>query len=362
MGPFGTIVIVPMLPELRESFGASSSAVSWGFTIYLLPFAVMLLVSGTLGERWGRRRTVRGTYLVYAAASLVCALAPNLGWFLAGRALQGLANAFITPLLVAGLAEVVSPDRFGRAVGMYSSFQAVGGGLAPVLGGLAADVDWRWAFVGTAAMALVLSFAPPTGEPRSGVQPPSLAPLLTRRMIGFGVGVFAAAAGPIGIAVLVGVAARDVLDLSGTAAGLLLLAGPAAAMLAGPLWGRLLDAWGPRRAGFVSVGSVTAASAALAFAGTPVTLAAVSALTGALAAFVVVVVQGMSTTIAPDNRGGTLSFVLSFRFLGHGVGPVVWIPVLEFDVELAFLGASALGLVTLAAFSLAPTRAAGAES
>ena len=60
MGPFGTIVILPMFPELRESFNASSATVSWGFTIYLLPFAAVLLVSGTLGERWGRRRTVRG--------------------------------------------------------------------------------------------------------------------------------------------------------------------------------------------------------------------------------------------------------------------------------------------------------------
>ena len=104
MGPFGTIVILPMFPELRESFNASSATVSWGFTIYLLPFAAVLLVSGTLGERWGRRRTVRGTYVLFAAASVVCALAPNLWVFLAARAVMGVANAFITPLLVAGLA------------------------------------------------------------------------------------------------------------------------------------------------------------------------------------------------------------------------------------------------------------------
>ena len=60
MGPFGTVVIVPMFPELREEFDASSSAVGLGFSLYLIPFAALLLVSGTLGERWGRRRTVRG--------------------------------------------------------------------------------------------------------------------------------------------------------------------------------------------------------------------------------------------------------------------------------------------------------------
>ncbi len=135
MGPFGTVVIIPMFPELRETFDASSAAVSWGFTIYMLPFAAMLLVSGTLGERWGRRRSVRSAFLLFAIASLFCALAPNLAVFLVGRTLQGVANAFITPLLFAGLAEVVKPSAFGRSVGIYSSFWAAGGALAPVVGG-----------------------------------------------------------------------------------------------------------------------------------------------------------------------------------------------------------------------------------
>ena len=82
---------------------------------------------------------MRGTYVLFAAASVVCALAPNLWVFLAARAVMGVANAFITPLLVAGLAEVVAPALFGRAVGIYSSFQAAGGALAPIIGGLAAD-------------------------------------------------------------------------------------------------------------------------------------------------------------------------------------------------------------------------------
>ena len=52
MGPFGATVILPMFPELRRSFNVSSQAIGWGFTAYLLPFALLLLVSGTLGERW----------------------------------------------------------------------------------------------------------------------------------------------------------------------------------------------------------------------------------------------------------------------------------------------------------------------
>lgn len=353
MGPFGTTIILPMFPELRESFGASSAAVSWGFTIYLLPFAATLLVSGTLGERWGRRRTVRGTYLLYALASVGCALAPSLPVFLAARAVQGVANAFITPLLVAGLAEIVAPALFGRAVGVYSSFQAVGGGLAPIIGGLAADTNWRVAFAGTAVLATVLATMPPKGEPPTAgevVERPSLRSVITRPMVILGVGVMAAAAGPIGINVLVGVTARDDLDLSGGQAGLLLLGGPAAAMLTGPLWGRLLDRHGPRATGLATASAATAITAALAFADTPISLAIVSALAGSLVSAVVVVFQALASTVVPGNRGGALSFVLAFRFFGHGIGPVIWIPVLEWSVRPAFLGAASLGLITIVAF------------
>ena len=353
MGPFGTIVILPMFPELRESFNASSATVSWGFTIYLLPFAAVLLVSGTLGERWGRRRTVRGTYVLFAAASVVCALAPNLWVFLAARAVMGVANAFITPLLVAGLAEVVAPALFGRAVGIYSSFQAAGGALAPIIGGLAADTNWRWAFVGTATMAAVLALVPPQGgaaDPVDGRAHPSFQALLTKQMIILGVGVLSAAAGPISINVLVGVTARDNLGLTGREAGLLLLAGSVMAMLTGPLWGRLLDRVGARTAGLTAATGVTVIAGLLAFADSPTTLAILSAASGALIGFVTVVFQALASTIVPDNRGGALSFILAFRFLGHGLGPVIWIPVLEQNVPLAFLGAASLGTITIATF------------
>jgi MFS family permease len=353
MGPFGTIVILPMFPELRESFNASSATVSWGFTIYLLPFAAVLLVSGTLGERWGRRRTVRGTYVLFAAASVVCALAPNLWVFLAARAVMGVANAFITPLLVAGLAEVVAPALFGRAVGIYSSFQAAGGALAPIIGGLAADTNWRWAFVGTATMAAVLALVPPQGgaaDPVDGRAHPSFQALLTKQMIILGVGVLSAAAGPISINVLVGVTARDNLGLTGRDAGILLLAGSVMAMLTGPLWGRLLDRVGARTAGLTAATGVTVVAGLLAFADSPTTLAVLSAASGALIGFVAVVFQALASTIVPDNRGGALSFILAFRFLGHGLGPVIWIPVLERNVPLAFLGAASLGTITIATF------------
>jgi MFS family permease len=348
MGPFGTVVIVPMFPELRAEFDASSSAVSLGFSLYLIPFAALLLVSGTLGERWGRRRTVRGTYLLYAVASIGCALAPTLTVFIAARALQGVANAFITPLLLAGLAETVPAERFGRQVGIYSSFQAFGGGLGPIVGGIAADTNWRYAFWGTMAVSLVLALAPPTGEAPRDAAAPSLRPLLTGRMIALSVAFLFAAAGPVGISVLVGVAARDVLELSGTATGLVLFGGAMSALVLGPTWGQVLDRFGAR-----AVGLATATAATL-FAGLPSladngwTLAIIWIIASAAISGVIVVFQALGASIMPENRGGALSFMLSFRFVGHAVGPILFIPLIDWSVRGAFFMAAGLGLVTTA--------------
>ncbi len=347
MGPFGVTVILPMFPELRENFNASSQAIGWGFTAYLLPFALLLLVSGTLGERWGRRRTVRSTYLLYTVASILCAVSPNLSMFLLARSLQGIANAFITPLLLAGLAELVPPERFGRQVGIYSSFQALGVGLAPIVGGVAADTSWQAAFWGTAVVSFTLSLFPPTGDPRESTDLPSMRSLFQGRVLRIGFATLAAAAGPMGVNILVAVAARDKFDVSGSQAGLILLVGAVSMFLLGPVWGRTLDRLGFRKASLMAATSLTVFSALLFCASSPLTLAILWFLAGGMVGYMSVVLQALGATELPDNRGGTLSFVLSFRFLGTALVPVLWIPILERSYEAAILGASALGIISL---------------
>ena len=132
LGPFGTMMVISIYPELRESFNASTQAVNWAFSGYMIPFALLLTVSGTIGERFGRRRVIRATFITYALASVLCVFAPTLTVFVVGRLLQGAANAFITPLLIAGLSEVINPSRLGRAVGVYTGFQAIGGAAPPI--------------------------------------------------------------------------------------------------------------------------------------------------------------------------------------------------------------------------------------
>ena len=161
IGPFGGAVLAVLVPELRDAFDATTAQIALAVPAYLVPFALLQVVSGTLGERLGRRRTVQAAYLAYALASVATALAPTIGVFLVGRAFQGVANAFTTPLLMAALADVVPRERLGRSIGTFAGVQAAGISFAPLLGGLAAEVSWRLAFFAPAVVSLALMLVPP---------------------------------------------------------------------------------------------------------------------------------------------------------------------------------------------------------
>lgn len=356
LGPVGTLSVISIYPELRDTFDVSTGAVSWSLSGYFFPMAALMLVSGTIGERFGRKRVTRLAFVLYAVASLGCILAPNFTLFLAARVMQGVCNAFVTPLLIAGLAEVIHPERLGKAVGIYSGFQAIGGAVAPFVSGVAAEFDWRWTYVVIGAVALGLATQPPSGEPRPAASAPPIRPLLTVRMASLWVAALSAAAGPIGIGVLVGVYLRDGLDVDSSTAGIILLASGLSAMAISPTWGKLIDLWGTRRAAIVSATAVTLATMPLGLIDSAWLLALVWIVSAALVGFVPVNLQHLAAIAVPDNRGGALSSVLSFRFSGHAIGPIVWVPLLDDAPVLAFAGAGALGVITLVAFAVA-TRA-----
>ncbi|HYY83507.1 MAG TPA: MFS transporter, partial [Beijerinckiaceae bacterium] len=157
LGPFGGGVLVVLVPELTDVFDASTAAVTAGITVYVLPFAALQLVSGTIGERLGHGRTIRWAYLSYALTSFGAALAPGIAAFLAMRSLQGASNAFTSPLLLAALAEASTSERLGRSMGTFASVQTAGMVMAPLCGGLIGALDPRLAFAVPGLAALVLA-------------------------------------------------------------------------------------------------------------------------------------------------------------------------------------------------------------
>src|SRR4051794_22411675 len=142
LGPFGGAILAVLIPQLRDAFGATTSQVTFAITAYLVPFAAFQLVSGTIGERVGIARTVRAAYVGYAAFSVLAAFAPSIEVFIGARALQGAANAFLTPLLLAAVAASSPEGTVGRTVGTFAAVQTTALVAAPLIGGLAGGLFW----------------------------------------------------------------------------------------------------------------------------------------------------------------------------------------------------------------------------
>lgn len=346
-----------MLPELGGSYGVSAATASSSVTAYLLPFAAVMLVSGTYGERWGRRRTVVGAYAVYVLASLACALATVWPLFLAARALQGAANAFTTPLLLAALAGTVAPDRLGRALGWFGSLQALGQTSAPLVGGLAAEVDWRWAFVGVAVVAVVLGAVGIPSGVRGGGPRPSLRSAFRPAVLRAGV-VAAVGWGCLsGLNFLVALRLQDEFALGAGARGLVLTGLGVAGLLTARLVGGGVDRIGARRSLLLGAGLGTLVVLGMGVAPSVWLVAAAWAIGGVATQLVLVGVNALVLGAGGGNAGGSMSVVQAVRFGGGALAPVTLTPVYGADPLLAFVLPAVLLAVVVPA---AMPRASGA--
>jgi len=349
IGPLAGGLVAPMLPQLSETLHTSVTEAAGSVTVYFVPFAVLQLVSGTLGERWGLRRTVRAAYVVFVVASLVCMVAPNLGVFLVGRAVVGAANAFTSPLLLASLGDLVRRERLGRAVGMYASCMSGGQSFSPLIGGLAAGVDWRLAFAVVAVVAALLAFLPPLGEPRPGAGAPPWRPLLSPRMGLLSVGALMSFLGSAGLPFLVALYAHDFLQASPELSGVALLGFGLAGLALGPVWGGVCDRIGGRATGVIGAVTGTVLVALIGLTGSVLSLAVCWTVAGAASSMLTVSLQNLTMSAVPGNRAGAVSVVSAFRFAGTALAPTTWLPLYHNGSVLVFAVAGSSQLIAAAA-------------
>ncbi|MBB5954142.1 MFS family permease [Saccharothrix tamanrassetensis] len=345
LGPFGGAMTSSVLPEIGGDFQVSAGTAATTLTGYLLPFAGFMLVSGTLGERWGARRTVRIAYVVYVVASVLCAVSWSFPVLIGGRALQGAANSFTTPLLLAAIAAVTPKERLGRALGMFASMQAVGQTSAPLVGGFAAEASWRWAFVGAAVVAALLALTGLPADPPKSAQPPKLRSAwrpetLRLAAVGFvGWGCLG------GVSFLVALRLGDDFGLGAGERGLVLTGFGVVGIVAARLTGWMIDRVGPRRC--VLLGT-TVGAVLLALIGVLPSLVAVGALWAVSGAFSQAMIVGLNALVLGDdggNRGGAVSVLQSLRFLGGAASPMAFVPLYHLNPMTAFLTPAALVLL-----------------
>lgn len=152
------------LPAIRASYSAGAADVQWVVNAYLLPLSALLLLGGALGDHYGRRRLLLIGTGLFAAASLVCALAPSLQILLAARAAQGVGAALLLPNSLALLNAAYQGEKRGRAVGIWAAAGAASAAIAPLIGGWLVDnVGWPAIFyinlpLAAGAMLLAMMF------------------------------------------------------------------------------------------------------------------------------------------------------------------------------------------------------------
>jgi EmrB/QacA subfamily drug resistance transporter len=142
----GTVANV-ILPFLQKDLNATVVGVQWVVEAYALFLSALLLVGGSLGDRYGRRKIYVVGISVFAVASIACGLAINISQLIAARAVQGVGAALLVPGSLALISSSFSREKRGRAIGTWSGFSAITTAIGPVLGGwLVENVSWRAVF------------------------------------------------------------------------------------------------------------------------------------------------------------------------------------------------------------------------
>ncbi|MFJ8005634.1 MFS transporter [Streptomyces fagopyri] len=156
MAMLDSTVVNVALPRIGRDLDASLAALQWTVNAYMLTLAGLILLGGSLGDRFGRRKMFVLGVMWFASASLLCGLAPNAGVLIAARALQGIGGALLTPGSLALIQASFHPDDRAKAVGLWSGFGGIGGAVGPFLGGWLVDgPGWRWVFLLNIPLALV---------------------------------------------------------------------------------------------------------------------------------------------------------------------------------------------------------------
>ena len=169
----GTVVSVA-LPVLQQELGVGVSSAQWIVEAYALFLSSLVLVGGSLADRFGRKRLFSIGAASFALASLGCGLAPGAGALIAARAVQGLGSALLVPSSLATFGAAFPPQERGRAVGMWSALTSIASTVGPALGGwLVEAISWRAVFlinlpIAGAVLWIVQRHVAETRNPRGG--------------------------------------------------------------------------------------------------------------------------------------------------------------------------------------------------
>src|SRR5579872_627568 len=154
----GTVVNVA-LPALQSSLGATIAQVQWVVESYALFLAALLLIGGSLGDTYGRRKIFVAGVILFSVASTWCGLAPSIRQLIIARGLQGIGGTLLVPGSLALISANFPKEERGRAIGTWSGFTSITAAIGPVLGGLFTQYgSWRWVFFINVPLGLAVAW------------------------------------------------------------------------------------------------------------------------------------------------------------------------------------------------------------
>ena len=154
-----TTIVNIAVPTLVETFDVGLSAVAWVTSAYLLTYAVLLLVTGRLGDRYGPKNVFVVGLAVFTLSSLWCGLSGSIAMLVVARAVQGVGAALMTPQTMAIITRVFPPHQRGAAMGLWGSVAGIATITGPVLGGLFVEsLGWEWIFFVNIPVGLIALF------------------------------------------------------------------------------------------------------------------------------------------------------------------------------------------------------------
>ncbi len=155
-------VVNVALPSMRSSLHMSLSELEWVVAGYALTFAAFMLIGGKLADFFGRRLIFMAGLAVFTAASLACGLAPNGGFLIGARVVQGLGGALMNPATLSIITATFAPRERGKAIGIWAGTSALALAIGPLVGGLLTEhANWNWIFFINVPVGLVGLFASP---------------------------------------------------------------------------------------------------------------------------------------------------------------------------------------------------------
>src|SRR3954449_8415835 len=166
MSSLDLFIVNLAFPSIAHEYpGVGLDSLSWILNAYTIVFAAVLVPAGRWADRIGRRRALVAGLAVFTGGSLLCGLAPGVGWLVAARTVQATGAGVMVPASLSLLLAVVPQEQRAPAIGSWSALGALGAALGPVIGGGLVEIGWRWVFwvnlpVGILAVLLVLRLVP----------------------------------------------------------------------------------------------------------------------------------------------------------------------------------------------------------